>query len=66
VNSPPAGQLLVTIQDRPGQTHYQQWHAVGNRIVVFFDDTSRSLSPGLYSAMVSGGNVSVKTKFVVE
>ncbi|MBD0257174.1 MAG: hypothetical protein ICV83_15765 [Cytophagales bacterium] len=66
LNRPPAGLLLVTIQDRLGQTHYQRWHAAGNRIMVHFDDTGRSLSPGLYSAVVSTGNLFVKTKFVVE
>ncbi len=66
LNNPPAGPLLVTIQDRLGQTHYQQWHAAGSRIVVHFEETSRRLSPGLYSAVVSTGAVFVKTKFVVE
>ena len=66
VNNPPAGPLLVTIQDRLGQTHYQQWHVAGSRIWVRFEDAGRSLPPGLYSAMVSTGAVFVKTKFVVE
>jgi hypothetical protein len=66
LNNPPAGPLLVTIQDRLGQTHYQQWHAAASRIWVYFEDTSRSLPPGLYSAMISTGAVFVKTKFVVE
>lgn len=66
LNDPPAGPLLVTIQDRLGHTRYQQWHGPGRSIVVHFEDVSRSLPPGLYSAVVSTRELFVKTKFVVE
>jgi hypothetical protein len=58
--------LLVTIQDRLGHMYYQQWHATASRIEVHFEETSRRLSPGLYSAVISTGELFVKTKFVVE
>jgi hypothetical protein len=62
----PAVPVLVTIQDRLGFTHYQQWHQPDQLLTVRFEDTARTLPPGVYSATVSTRQLFLKEKFIVE
>ncbi len=66
LQDPPDVPVLVTIQDRLGFTHYQRWHQPGALLTVHFEDTTRSLPPGVYSASVSAGRLFFREKFIVE
>ncbi len=66
LRDPPAVPVLVTIQDRLGFTHYQQWHPPHGQLTVRLGDLARTLPPGTYSASVSTGQLFLKEKFIVE
>ncbi len=66
LQDPPDVPVLVIIQDRLGFTHYQRWHQPGALLTVHFEDTTRSLPPGVYSASVSAGRLFFREKFIVE
>jgi hypothetical protein len=63
---PPDVPVLVTIEDRLGFTHYRRWHQPDALLTVHFEDTTRSLPPGVYSASVSVGQLFLREKFIVE